>query len=326
MGHNSGFSKKANPNSQACTAGISGKTLRAEPAWSLEEMMANDAGGDELRELRQWAERVAIQAGKVLEGFFGHVEAREKQPGDLVTDADGASQRAIAAAIERSYPDHTLLAEEDGVVPDPSKPWRWVVDPLDGTINFAHGLPIWCVSIGLEHAGELVVGVIHVPLLATTYSASRGGGATANGRAMRTSSVTALKGSLITTGLPTDFAADAARQLALMGRFSTGTHSVRRTGSTAWNLAHVAAGACEVFYATDIHPWDVAAGVLLVREAGGQVSSLTGGPYDLYGQGILASNGKVHAEAAAAIHDAWPAFQNGGVGRSGRGGGVSGML
>jgi myo-inositol-1(or 4)-monophosphatase len=269
-----------------------------------------DQGTDvtEYQALRSWAERVAREAGAVLQRYFGHVEAREKRPGDLVTDADRVSQDLIASAIERDFPDHTLLAEEEGAVPDPKKAWRWVVDPLDGTINFAHGMPIWCVSIALEYAGLLVAGVVHVPLMDSTYSASLGAGATANGHPLRVSRVDTLGKSLVTTGLPTDFAADAERQMALMRRFSTGTHSVRRTGSTAWNLAQMAAGACEVFYATSVHPWDVAAGVLLVREAGGKVTTLTEGEYDLYGGGILASNRSVHGEAARAIREAWPEF------------------
>lgn len=253
------------------------------------------------------AERAATGAGDYLMSVYGHMEAREKGPGDLVTEADRESQRQIARTILEAFPDHTLLAEEDGVVPDPNRPWRWVVDPIDGTINFAHRFPLWCVSIALEHAGRLVLGVVHVPLLGTTYSAVSGRGATVNGRTIRTSSVDRLAASLISTGLPTDFAGDADRQMAYMKRFSTGTHSLRRTGSSAWNMAQVAAGGCEVFYATSVHPWDVAAGVVLVREAGGTVSGLAGEAYDLYQPGILATNGKVHGDAAQAIARAWPA-------------------
>src|SRR5581483_1569043 len=116
----------------------------------------------------------ARRAGAILLDAYGRVSAREKGPQDLVTDADLASQRAIAAMLAEAFPDHTLLAEEEGVTPDPSKPWRWVVDPLDGTVNFAHGVPIWCVSIGLEHRGELVVGVIYHPLNDTLFSAAKG--------------------------------------------------------------------------------------------------------------------------------------------------------
>ena len=255
---------------------------------------------------REVAERAARAGGAILTAAFGTVEAREKAPGDLVTDADTASQRAIAAILAHAFPDHTLLAEEDGVTPDPGRPFRWVVDPLDGTVNFAHGVPLWCVSIALVHLGEVVAAVVHVPPLNTTYSAALGAGSTLDGRPLRTSTTPSLRTSLISAGLPIQFAPDADRQLAYMGRFSTGTHSVRRTGSTAWNLALVAAGAFDVCYATSIHPWDVAAGVLLVRESGGTVTSLDGSPFDLYSGSILATNGKVHEEAVAALGEAWP--------------------
>src|SRR4051812_37649171 len=204
---------------------------------------------EDYREHRRVAERAATAAGSLLREAYGQVVAREKGPGDLVTDADLASQREIADVIGRAFPDHTFLAEEDDVRPDPANPWRWVVDPLDGTINFAHGVPLWCVSIALEHRGRLVVGVIHLPIGGTTYAASLGEGTTVDGRPAPVSGVARLDSSLIATGFPTAFAADADRQLAYFRRFSTGTHSVRRTGTSAWNLALVAAGGFEVCYA-----------------------------------------------------------------------------
>ncbi len=252
------------------------------------------------------AERASRRAGEILLTALGRVKVREKRPGDLVTEADRMSQRSIAEHLAIECPGHTLLAEEDDMVPDPANPWRWVVDPLDGTINYAHGFTPWCVSIALEHAGRLVVGVVHVPLTGEMYSASLGEGATLDGRPLHVSDVSTLRESLIATGLPTDFAADADRQLAYLARFSTGTHSLRRTGSTAWNLAQVARGTCEVCYATSIHPWDVAAGVVLIREAGGRVGDLSGGDLDLYRPGILATNGRVHEETLASLAACWP--------------------
>ena len=256
------------------------------------------------------AERAAIDAGQVLLDSYGQVSAREKGPGDLVTEADSASQKLIAATLLTAYPDHTLLAEEDDVLADPANPWRWVVDPLDGTVNFAHGFPFWSVSIALEHAGQLVVGVVYNPLTREMFSASRGAGATFGGKPLQVSATSSLGSSLISTGFPTAFAADAPRQLALLDRMATGTHSVRRTGSAALNLAHVAAGHFEVFYATSIRAWDVAAGVVLVVEAGGTVSSLDGGPHDLDHGGLLATNGSVHAEAVVACLHAWPELKS----------------
>jgi myo-inositol-1(or 4)-monophosphatase len=251
------------------------------------------------------AEAAARRAGELLIAVYGHVQAREKAPFDLVTDADIASQRAVAEILSNAFPDHTLLAEEEGAAPEVGNPWRWIVDPLDGTINFAHGVPLWCVSIALEHAGDLVVGVVHHPLSGTFHTAARGQGARLNGRPIHVSISRTLATSLIVTGMPTDFASDADRQLAYFARMSTRTHSVRRTGTSAWNLAMVASGGFDVCYATSMHPWDAAAGVALIREAGGTVTGIAGQPYDLYGGGILATNGLVHEEVVRAMSEAW---------------------
>ena len=261
---------------------------------------------DVYREHQAVAERVAIAAGAFLLDAYGKVEAREKRPGDLVTDADTGSQGLIAERILDAFPDHTILAEEAGLVADPSRSWRWVVDPLDGTINFAHGFPFWAVSIALEHEGRLVVGVVHDPLAGATYSASHGRGARVNGRTASVSGADRLRDCLIATALPVDFREDADRQMSLFRRFSTGTHSVRRTGSSALNLALVAAGGLDICYATFMNPWDAAAGVVLVREAGGRVTDLRGAEYDVYGEEILATNGRVHAESLRWILESDP--------------------
>ncbi len=253
-----------------------------------------------------FAERMAAEAGKILKAAFGHVSAREKGPSDLVTEADTDSQSLIATMIADEFPDHTLLAEENDVRPDPSKPWKWVVDPLDGTVNFAHGFPFWCVSIALEWEGTLVVGVVHDPISAVTYSARLGGGTRRNGQVVHVSETKALRSSLISAGLPTQFSKDVDRQLAYFQAFSSDTHSVRRTGSTAMNLALLACGGFDVYYTTSVHPWDVAAGVLLVTEAGGQVCNIDGTDYTLDQPTLLATNGAVHGEALARARSAWP--------------------
>ena len=262
--------------------------------------------GTDYREYRRVAEAVAAEAGALLLGFYGKVSAREKGPADLVTEADFASQALIADRLAEAFPAHTMLAEEEGAGTDFANPWRWVVDPLDGTMNFAHGFPFWCVSVALEHEGRLAAGVVYSPLTRQTYSASAGGGATLDGRPLRVSPEPRLGRSLIAAAFPTDFGSDADRQSAYLRRFSTGTHSVRRTGSSALNLAVLASGGCEVCYATSMNAWDAAAGVLLVLEAGGTVTRLDGGPYDLYGMEILATNGAVHGEAVRAVREGWP--------------------
>ncbi len=248
------------------------------------------------REL-SFAQTIAREAGALLVRAYGHVEAREKGPSDLVTEADTASQRLIAARISEAFPDHTLQAEEEGMTADPSRPWKWIVDPLDGTINFAHGFPFWSVSIALEHLGRLVVGVVYDPLANSLFSAARGAGARKNGQPIGVSRAASLRSSLISAGLPSHFARDADRQVALFRAFSTETHSVRRTGSTALNLAYLAAGGFDLYYTNSVHPWDVAAGVLLVEEAGGTVTAIDGSPYRLDQPTMVASNGLLHAEA-----------------------------
>ncbi len=250
-------------------------------------------------ECQREAESIALRAGEYLRGVFGKVSSREKKPGDLVTDADLGSQELIVEGLNRAFLDHAILGEENGLIGDPGKPYRWIVDPIDGTMNFAHGFPLWCVSIGLEHEGELVVGVILDPIQRRLWSASKNAGTTVDGTRVRVSGAKLLSESLIATGIPADFGtgSDAARQIGLFSRFSSRTHSVRRTGSSALNLAFVSMGACEVFYSTYVNAWDVAAGVVLVREAGGIVTGLDGGPYNVDHPEILASNGLVHAEA-----------------------------
>jgi myo-inositol-1(or 4)-monophosphatase len=246
-----------------------------------------------------FARGIAREAGALLVQAYGHVASREKGPSDLVTEADTASQRLIASAIAREFPEHTLQAEEEGVVADPAKPWKWIVDPLDGTINFAHGFPFWCVSIALEHEGKLVVGVVHDPLAGVSFWATLGGGAWKDGGRIVVSKTESLRSSLVSAGLPTAFASDTRRQLGLFEAFSTHTHSVRRTGSTALNLGYLAAGGFDVYYTTSVHPWDVAAGVLIVEEAGGRVTALDGTPYRLDQPSLLATNRLLHEEALA---------------------------
>jgi myo-inositol-1(or 4)-monophosphatase len=260
----------------------------------------------EYQEYQAAAEQIASEAGVILRGWYGRVSAREKGPADLVTEADIASQKLIAQRLRQAFPDHTMLAEEEGAATDFERPFRWIVDPLDGTTNFAHGFPFWVVSVALEHEGRLVVGVVHNPISGETYSASIGRGATLGGTKIRVSTANTLEASLVATALPTDFVADADRQTAYMRRFSSRTHSLRRTGSSALNLAILAAGGCDVCYATAMNPWDAAAGVVLVREAGGEVTRFSGAPYDLYGGEILASNGRVHEESVRALAEAWP--------------------
>jgi myo-inositol-1(or 4)-monophosphatase len=255
---------------------------------------------------RDVARRAASAGGAVLMQHYRRVGYREKAPFDLVTEADVESQRAIAATLLAAFPDHTILAEEEGLRDDPTRPGRWIVDPLDGTVNFAHGVAPWCVSIGFEWRGRLAAAAIHVPLTGESFHAAHGGGAFRDDERLAVSRVERLEESLIATGFPTRFELDAERQLAWFRRMSTRTHAVRRGGSSAWNLAMVAAGGFDVCYASGMHPWDAAAGVLLIEEAGGRVTALDGGAFRLDSGGLLATNGRVHDAARHALSEAWP--------------------
>lgn len=255
---------------------------------------------------RAWAEQVGRECGALLLEAYGRVTARDKRPFDLVTDADLASQAHFTRRLLQQFPGHALLGEEEGSFDDPDNAWRWIVDPLDGTVNFAHGFPFWCVSIGLAHEGRLVVGVIYDPLRDLLFSASSGQGARVNGREIRVSPTPSLSAGLITSGWPTEFESDSERQIGLLRAFSERTHSIRRTGSTAMNLAMLAQGSCEASYGTAVHPWDVAAGIVLVQEAGGTVTDFFGQPYPIASKPILASNGLVHAECLDRIKRSSP--------------------
>ena len=248
-----------------------------------------------------FASEIARQAGQLLkEGLDRPHEVRYKGAIDLVTEMDVAAEDLILAAIRQQYPDHAVLAEESGASAPQASGYRWVVDPLDGTTNYAHGLPIFCVSIGLEKDGEPVLGVIYAPMLDELYAAQAGGGATRNGKRLAVSGVEALDRSLLVTGFPYDVQIKATN-LAHFGAFIHEVQAVRRLGSAALDLAWVAAGRFEGFWEPRLAPWDLCAGSVLVREAGGRVTGYDGGPFSIYGKEVLASNGRIHDAMQAVL-------------------------
>ena len=256
-----------------------------------------------LTDWRAAAEQAARLGAAKLEEWRGRFSAREKAHADLVTEADHASQQAIRAFLMDRFPDHAFLGEEDPeakagrVAPDVP---TWIVDPLDGTANYVHGVPAYCVSIGLMAGGDLVAGAIYDPRLDEMYTAAAGRGATLNGRPIRVSGVTELRSGLLSTG----FAPDPARMdhnLHWWRVLSYQAQALRRTGSTALNLAYVAAGRFDGYWAFDNWAWDVAAGVVLVREAGGVVTRVDGSPCDPFRQDLVAANPAVHAAMVAAL-------------------------
>lgn len=218
---------------------------------------------------------------------------------DLVTDADKASETLIAGRLRAAFPDHRILGEEgargaEGSPGAPFSPFGWLIDPLDGTTNYAHRYPHFAVSIGLEQAGTLILGVVYDPMRDELFVAERGQGATLNGQPLRVSETDELIHALVATGFPYD-PADRPAALATWNAFVNVTQGTRRDGSAALNLCYVAAGRLDGFWEHPLQPWDMAAGALLVAEAGGRVTAYAGAPFDPYGSDIIASNGRLHA-------------------------------
>ena len=233
-------------------------------------------------------------AGEVLrEGFGAEHAITYKGEVDLVTEVDAEAERVMREKLLGAFPTYGMLAEEGGERSG-EEDARWIVDPLDGTTNYAHGLPIFCVSIALERAGEVVLGVVHDPMHEETFVAERGGGATLNGEPIRVSETEELIQALIATGFPYD-RPKKPEALELFGRFAAITRGMRRLGSTALDLCFVAAGRLDGYYERGIWAWDIAAGGLILEEAGGKVTDYRGGMLDLESRQIVASNGALHA-------------------------------
>ncbi len=244
-----------------------------------------------------FAIQTARDAGRILAEKFGRVTITHKGDIDIVTEADLAAERLVIERVRGYHPRHAILAEEAGEVVaiggGGDAEYKWIVDPLDGTTNYAHGYPVFCVSLALEHKGEIVVGVVYDPLRDEMFAAERGEGATLNGRRIRVSETGDLNRALLCTGFPYDVRqhTDFARHFAA---FIMKAQAVRRDGAAALDLAYVAAGRFDGFWELGLRPWDVAAGVLLITEAGGRVTRYDGTPFRVYTPPILATNGLVH--------------------------------
>jgi myo-inositol-1(or 4)-monophosphatase len=238
----------------------------------------------------------ARRGAAVLEEWRARFQVREKARFDLVTDADLASQRTIREYLTQRFPGHGFLGEEDQQCqgrPGPDAPPTWIVDPLDGTTNYVHDCPLYCVSVGLQVAGELVVGVVLDPARQELFSAARGQGAWLGPRRLQTSRADRLEEALLATGFPADVRGQE-KTLDWWRYFSLRTRSLRRTGSTALNMAYVAAGRFDGYWAFDNHVWDVAGAAVLVHEAGGVLTNVDGSPYDPHTPDALVSNGPLH--------------------------------
>ena len=245
---------------------------------------------------RNIAVAAAYAGAACLKKYHGRLKSVTKKGAiDLVTEADTASEAAIIETIRSAFPHHAILAEESGTVGE-SSAFQWIIDPLDGTTNFAHGLGICGISIALAVDGEMVCGVVLDPFGNELFLATAGGGATVNGRPIGVSATPTLNDSLLVTGFPYNVAELLPAVLARIGNCLKGSMGVRRLGAAALDLCYVAAGRFDVFWEEYLKPWDTAAGMLIAAEAGATVTDLAGAPYTVSAPSIVASNGRIHNE------------------------------
>lgn len=248
----------------------------------------------------------ATEAGAtVLQHYFNskNLQISHKEGiNNLVTEADHASEKAILESIRASFPEHFILSEETGEIVMDSE-YKWIIDPIDGTINYAHGIPICCVSIGLEQNGKMIMGAVYNPFLKEFYFAEAGKGSMLNSQQIHVSTETEVLKSCLVTGFPYTYLNQPNGPLEAFGRFIRAGIPVRRLGSAAMDLCWVAAGRFDGFYEHKLQAWDSAAGFLIVEEAGGKVTDFTGTYYSPYQPQIVATNGKIHEELLKWIND-----------------------
>lgn len=254
-------------------------------------------------ELMAAALRAAKAGGAVLRRYYGDatLEVASKGRNDFVTRADRESETAVVGELRQAFPDHRVLAEEGGAHPGGSSELEWVIDPLDGTTNFTQGLPIFCVSIACRRGAELLVGVVYAPLAEDWFAATRGGGAWRNQRPMRVSQRSRLEGAFLATGYPYRAHTALDPYLAAFREAFLAARAIRRCGSAALDLANTAAGVYDGFFEYRLSPWDIAAGALLVAEAGGRITDLDGGERYLESGNVIAGAPGVQEELRAAV-------------------------
>ena len=268
-------------------------------------------GGYGVKQFLGQAEAIAREAGALLREFYERgVTAEYKGDVDIVTAADRDSEALIVERLKAAFPEHGVYGEE-GTRAGLEKEYRWYIDPLDGTTNFAHGFPVFCVVLGCERRreglaaeedGEMVAGVIYDPLRDEMFSAARGEGATRNGKPIHVSATKVLQESLVATGFPSKKRHESPN-VHFYQEFTLRSHGARRAGSAAIDMAYVACGRLEAFWEFKLNPWDTSAGYLLVEEAGGKVTHFDGGRFTLDSREVLVSNGKIHGEMVALFDD-----------------------
>jgi myo-inositol-1(or 4)-monophosphatase len=254
-------------------------------------------------EYLDFAVELAREAGDILKHYMGrekHIEL--KGQANLVTIADKESEALIIRRILDRYPTHGILAEESGASSaHETETSKWIIDPLDGTTNFAHQYPFFCVSIAFEHAGNVLCGAVYDPCRDEMFSGGRGLGSFVNGQRLSVSNVEKLSNGLILTGFPYGVRQKMKTAMSQFEAFLFHSQAVRRGGSAALDLCYIALGRCDGFWEMDLHPWDTAAGLVILEEAGGAVSDFAGNAFSIYGKQIVASNNKIHDEMVAVL-------------------------
>lgn len=247
-----------------------------------------------MRDFLEEAVEAAKLGGDVLKQSYGQAKQIEyKGEINIVTEVDRRSERLIVELLRSRFPKHSILGEEGTNVAQSSE-YKWVIDPLDGTTNYAHDYPIFCVSIALEENGEIIVAAVYQPIFEELFVAEKRGGAYLNGRRIQVSRVNQLRQALLSTGFPYDVLENPGQAMKDFSRFVDASQAVRRDGSAALDLCYVAMGRFDGFWELRLKPWDTAAGILMVTEAGGQVTDIQGRPYSIYMDEIVASNGLLH--------------------------------
>lgn len=259
----------------------------------------------ELRQLTEVAVLAARQAGRILLDFSQHTfEIHQKtQSINLVTEADLRSEEAIIGSIRKAFPDHQILSEEQGMQDIPANPIKWIIDPLDGTTNFAHGFPLYNVSIGVEYQGTCVIGIVYDPTRDELFVGQQGLGTTLNGHPIHVSATTKLSEALLVTGFAYDVQTAQDNNLKEFGAFTLRARGIRRTGTAAIDLCYIACGRFDGFWELHLNPWDTAAGKVIVEEAGGTLTNYHNEPYSIYGQTLIATNSLIHQEMVEVLKE-----------------------
>jgi len=263
---------------------------------------------NEIDDLTQTAIQAARQGGAILQDYAqkGFTIHSKGEAINLVTEADLQSEKTIIQLIQKTFPEHQILSEEQGLQDIPQHPIKWIIDPLDGTINFAHGFPMYNVSIGIEYEGNCVIGVIYDPTRDELFLGQQGHGATLNGTPIQVSTTPKLSEALLVTGFAYDIHTATDNNLKEFCAFTLRARGMRRTGTAAIDLCYIACGRLDGFWELQLNPWDTAGGKVILEEAGGTITNYAGEPYSIYGKTILATNTLIHSEMLGVLKEIRP--------------------